>query len=122
MPIVGRCPACGGTLAVRRLQCADCETAVEGLFSLSRFDLLLPGQVSFLETFLRARGNIREVERLMGLSYPAVRARLDQVLRVLKLDSDEVDARSHGHLEVLDAVERGDLTVDKAVEALRRPD
>lgn len=115
--VLGQCPACGGSLTVRRLQCVDCSTAVEGNFALSRFDLLTPEQIAFLELFLRARGNIREVERAMGLSYPAVRARLDQVLRALNLDSEN-DGRHAEKLRVLDAVKRGELSVDQATEEL----
>lgn len=122
IPVIGQCPACGGALSVRRLQCPACETAVEGRFVLSRFDLLSGQQLSFLETFLRARGNIREVERLLGLSYPAVRARLDQVLKTLGLDAGEQDATSRARLELLEAVERGEVSVDKAIEALQRRD
>lgn len=117
--VLGQCPACGGSMTVRRLQCDECSTAVEGSFALTRFDLLTPDQIAFLELFLRARGNIREVERAMGLSYPAVRARLDQVLRALTLDAEQ-DARHLEQLRVLDAVKRGELSVDKAAEELNR--
>ncbi len=117
--VLGQCPACGGSMTVRRLQCDECSTAVEGSFVLTRFDLLTPDQIAFLELFLRARGNIREVERAMGLSYPAVRARLDQVLRALSLDAEQ-DARHLEQLRVLDAVKRGELSVDKAAEELNR--
>lgn len=117
--VLGQCPACGGSLTVRRLQCTDCDIALEGNFTLTRFDLLTPEQIAFLELFLRARGNIREVERAMGLSYPAVRSRLDQMLRALNLDADN-DGRYAEQLHVLDAVKRGDLSVDQAAEQLNR--
>ncbi len=117
--VLGQCPACGGILTVRRLQCTDCDTAIEGNFTLTRFDLLTPEQITFLELFLRARGNIREVERAMGLSYPAVRSRLDQMLRALNLDADN-DGRHTEQLHVLDAVKRGELSVDQAAEQLNR--
>lgn len=116
--VLGQCPACGGALMVTRQQCTDCQTAIEGKFALTRFDLLSNQQLRFLELFLRARGNIREVERAMGLSYPAVRARLDQVLKALKLEADDRHEDSH-QLQVLDAVQRGELTVERAVEELR---
>lgn len=117
--VLGQCPACGGNLTVRRLQCVNCDTAVEGSFTLTRFDLLMPEQIAFLELFLKARGNIREVERAMGLSYPAVRSRLDQVLRALNLDTDN-ENRHAEQLRVLDAVKRGELSVDQAADELNR--
>lgn len=117
--VLGRCPACGHATVVKRIACTHCHTAVEGEFTLSRFDLLSNQQLDFLQIFLKARGNIREVERAMGLSYPAVRARLDQVLKALNLDAGVEESREARRLQVLDAVERGELSVEAAVEALR---
>jgi hypothetical protein len=117
MKVLGRCPACGGDLEVTRLHCARCDTAVEGRFQLSRFDRLTDEQLDFLWRFLRSRGNIRDVERELNLSYPTVRSRLDAVLRALGLGGDERAGRSE-RLRVLEAVERGELSVDQAIERL----
>jgi hypothetical protein len=116
--VLGQCPACGGDLAVRRLQCGRCQTAVEGRFELSRFDRLTPEQLEFLLLFLKSRGNIRDVERELGLSYPTVRNRLDGVLRALGLESEDRSARSD-RLKLLEAVERGEISVDEALEQFK---
>src|SRR3989304_3717411 len=79
----GKCPVCSSDLEVVRLQCASCVTVVEGHFELSKFNRLHPEQLAFLELFLKARGNIKEVERELGLSYPTVRARLGALLGTL---------------------------------------
>lgn len=116
----GQCPTCGHLVHVTRLACSRCSTALEGEFGLTRFDLLTDQQMEFLELFLKARGNIREVERILGLSYPAVRARLDHVLKALDLESGtSSDLEESRRLDVLEAVKRGDLSVQSAVEQLR---
>ncbi len=120
--LVGRCPACGGALAVRRLQCPQCETAVEGRFAPSPYDALTPDQAAFLEVFLRSRGNLREVERTLALSYPAVRARLDALLEALGLGAAGEDASAPGAGErraVLAALERGEIGAVEAAARLR---
>jgi len=120
--IVGRCPACGSDLEVTRLQCFNCDTAIEGRFETCRFCLLSREQKEFVEIFLRSRGNIKEVEREMGISYPTVRNRLNQVIEALGYDverteeDEKMDARRR---EVLSRLNRGELTPEEAVKELK---
>ena len=86
--VLGQCPVCGEALEVTRLQCPSCRTAVEGRFTLDRFARLNSEQLAFLEAFLRARGVIKDVEEALGISYPTVRGRLDELLRTLDLGDD----------------------------------
>ena len=74
----GQCPVCNSKLLVTRLQCASCATEVTGAFSLGRLATTPEPHASLLELFLRSRGNVKEMERELGLSYPTVRARLDE--------------------------------------------
>ncbi|HLJ68970.1 MAG TPA: DUF2089 family protein [Chloroflexota bacterium] len=74
------CPVCQGELLVTRLQCGECGTEVTGAFSLTRLATLREPHASLLEMFLRVRGNVKEMERELGLSYPTVRARLEEAL------------------------------------------
>src|SRR5258708_12835565 len=76
-PVIGRCPICNESLHVVRLECESCGTRLEGSFALGRFHSLTTDQLEFLETFIRARGNFKDVERELGISYPTVRSRLD---------------------------------------------
>ncbi len=118
--LLGRCPVCGEPLEVVRLHCRNCDTSVEGHFDVGRFAALGPEQLDFLETFLRARGNIREVERELGLSYPTVRSRLDGLLTALGLmPSAAEDEQAPDRRAVLDALERGEITAEEAVRRLR---
>jgi hypothetical protein len=86
--VLGQCPVCGEAMEVVRLHCPSCQTAVEGRFSIDRYARLSREQLQFLEAFLRARGVIKDVEEALGISYPTVRGRLDELLRTLDLGDD----------------------------------
>lgn len=123
---VGRCPACGDELAVRRLECVNCDTAVEGNFVQSRFDRLSPEQQHFVEVFLLARGNIKEVERVLSISYPTVRNRLDGVLEAMGYDVDRAaaDAAVDGaggsrRTEILARLDKGEISAAEAIKLLK---
>lgn len=79
-PLILKCPSCNGDLAVTKLHCHPCDIALEGDFSIPALLRLNRAQLDFVEVFLKNRGIIREVERELGVSYPTVRARLDEVL------------------------------------------
>ncbi len=81
--VLGQCPVCDYELTVTRLECGNCGTTVSGNFRLSRFSRLSAEHLRFLETFVRNRGVIKDVEAELGISYPTVRARLDEVIRQL---------------------------------------
>ena len=87
---IATCPICGGELAVTRLHCRSCATTLEGDFNVGRFARLSREQFALLESFLRSKGNLKEMERELGISYPTVRARVDALLRALGL-ADGVD-------------------------------
>ena len=86
---IATCPICSGELAVTRLHCRSCGTTLEGDFSVGRFARLSREQFALLESFLRSRGNLKEMERELGISYPTVRARVDALLRALGLSDEE---------------------------------
>lgn len=122
MPLApGKCPVCSSDLEVVRLQCTSCGTAVEGHFELSKFNRLDPEQLGFLELFLKARGNIKEVERELGLSYPTVRARLDSLLAVLgyAVEPDRRAEIGKRRREILDMLDAGKITAEDALRMLK---
>ena len=94
--VVATCPVCSGELAVTRLHCRSCGTTLEGDFNVGRFGRLSREQMAILDSFLRSRGNLRDMERELGLSYPTVRARVEALIRALgfgpRADSDEAVA------------------------------
>jgi hypothetical protein len=86
--VISTCPVCQSELTITRLQCRSCGTALEGEFGVGRFGRLEREQLAFLESFLRSRGNLKEMERELGISYPTVRGRLESLLRAIGLADD----------------------------------
>jgi hypothetical protein len=123
--VLGQCPVCGDGLQVMRLQCPTCATAIEGNFTLGRFQRLSPEHLAFLEVFVKNRGVIRDVERELGLSYPTVRGRLDDLLRALGYEVGEDGAAANGaataRRQMLEQLSRGEISTEQALRQLRRP-
>lgn len=120
-PVIGQCPICGESLAVTRLHCRHCDTSVEGHFALGRLYHLSPDQLRFVETFIRCEGKINRVEQEMGLSYPAVRARLVDVIRSLgyEVGENKDTITEDERKEILTQLSEGNVTAEEAVELLR---
>ncbi|BAL80821.1 DUF2089 domain-containing protein [Caldisericum exile] len=116
--IVSICPVCGGPLTITELKCNNCGTVIQGNFEFDRFMLLDDEDREFLIEFLRSRGNIKEVQARLDISYPTAKARLDKLLKNLDLFEDETKER-FTKSEVLSKLERGEITVDEAIELLR---
>ena len=130
--LIERCPGCGGRLVVTRLSCPACDVEVTGRFATSLFDRLSPESLAFAETFLRLRGNVREMARELGIPYNAVRGKLDDVIAEMGFDTAASDARpadedpdnaaepvsSANRHQVLERLDRGEITADEAADLL----
>ena len=141
--VIATCPVCSGELNVTRLRCGDCGTVIEGEFGVGRFARLSREQTLVLESFLRSRGNLRDMERELGISYPTVRARVEALIRALGFgprdEPDDIpstdgeaaggdaassataaaDAIQVGRREVLERLSRHELSAEEAAEAIR---
>ena len=121
---ISTCPVCEGELHVTRLQCGTCGTAIEGRFSVGRFSRLTREQAALLESFLRARGNLRELERELGISYPTVRNRIEALLRALGLadgappSEPQAVADPTVRRSVLERLARREITAEQAAQEL----
>lgn len=115
--ILSKCPVCSSRLKVTRLKCDRCSTVVENQFELSKFDYLNSEQLSFIEVFLKSRGNIKDVEKELGVSYPTVRAKLDEVIMALGY-SVVKQKPSTDKKDVIDLLEKGEITADEALKML----
>ena len=120
-PVIARCPICAEALSVARLECVSCGTRIEGSFALGRFHQLSAEQLDFLETFIKARGNFKDVERELGISYPTVRSRLDAVIRALGFPSQaEPDRAVERRKEILRELADGRIAADDAAQLLEK--
>ena len=128
--VISTCPVCSGELAVTRLHCRSCGTTLEGEFSVGRFGRLTREQLVLLESFLRSRGNLRDMERELGISYPTVRSRVEALIRALGFgprDGDEAaddqpaDAAGVAaeRQQILERLARHEISADEAASAIR---
>ncbi len=120
----GNCPFCGGAVDVTAFACRDCDAAVEGRFAPNKLAALDGAQAEFVLAFVRNRGNIKTLERELGVSYPTVRARLDEVIRALGFavaeDAAAAEEARARRTDVLAAVEKGEMTAAEAADALKK--
>jgi hypothetical protein len=93
--VIATCPVCADELTITRLHCRSCGSALEGEFGVGRFGRLDREQMSLLESFLRSRGNLKEMERELGISYPTVRGRVDALVRALGLSDGAAVEEDH---------------------------
>ncbi|MDO5434057.1 DUF2089 domain-containing protein [Eubacterium sp.] len=118
--VISRCPVCGGRLKAVKLQCENCDTAIENDFCLSKFDYLSAEDLFFAEIFLVCRGNIKEVEKRLKISYPTVRSRLDGIIEKLGGKPESPPPVSEARKkEILDALENGEITPEEALEQMK---
>jgi len=132
--VISTCPVCSSELAVTRLPCSSCGTTLEGDFSVGRFGRLSRDQLALLESFLRSRGNLRDMERELGISYPTVRSRVEQLVRSLGFgprgDDDATDdatattaagdaTPATSRQDVLERLARHEIGAEEAAAAIR---
>ncbi len=121
-PAPNRCPICQSELTVTRLNCASCDTTIEGHFVSSHFANLSPEQMDFVLTFVRCEGKINRMEQEIGLSYPTIRNRLHEVIRSLGYEpgkDEPVEITQERRNEILADLSSGKITAEEATRLLR---
>lgn len=86
------CPACHKNMTITKLYCPTCDITVKGSFSSDR-NMMIDDEVhKFIETFILMRGNIKEIEKHLGISYPTVKSKIDkmvaEVQRIKKMEEE----------------------------------
>ncbi len=118
-----KCPLCGGEIAVTRLYCRDCDTTFEGRFIGGPFSQLTPEQLKFVEIFIRCEGKISRMEDEIGLSYPTIRNRLQEVIRALGYEpgaSEEPAGLSNEDRQrILEDLDTGKISAEDAMRMLK---
>lgn len=115
--VISKCPICSAKLEVIKLRCNKCGTVIENDFEFSKFEYLEEEHLNFMEVFLKCRGNIKDVEKELGISYPTVRAKLDEVISALGYT--EVKKVNMNTNEILDMLEKGEISADQAVTMMK---
>ncbi len=113
-----KCPSCSAPLVVTQLTCTGCGTNVVGTYELSPFFRLSNQSLHFLETFIRNRGNVKDMERESGESYWAIRRRLDEVITEMGFDAGPGENPSLTRQEILERLSRGEIDVQEATRLL----
>jgi hypothetical protein len=113
-----KCPSCSASLVVTQLTCSVCGTGVVGHFELSPFFRLSSQSLQFLETFIRNRGNVKEMERDTGESYWAIRRRLDEVIAEMGFPTEPDENSPNVRQEILERLGRGEITAQEAASLL----
>ncbi|ROR23900.1 hypothetical protein EDD66_11231 [Mobilisporobacter senegalensis] len=121
----GKCPVCGEKLSIIKLGCPKCSTSIEGDFEPCEFCRLPEEDLEFAKVFIKCRGNIKDVEKELGISYPTVRGKLDSVIKglgfevstkeTIKENEDKLASRN----EILDQLSKGEITPKEATERLK---
>ena len=112
-----QCPVCNSNLEIVEYHCPNCDTSIKGKFGIGDLSLLSPVQQEFVKIFVCSQGNIKIVEKALGISYPTVKNRLAEVSHVLCKGKKEPELRLSE--DILNEIEKGNLTVDEAIAKLK---
>ena len=131
-PVLTTCPVCKHELNVVKLHCEHCDTEVTWTFTLSKFNYLETEKLYFIEIFIKNRGNIKAIEKELNISYPTVKKMLDEVIVGLGYSADydeeedikekenKKDLKNQIKQTILEQIEKGQMTVNEALEALKK--
>jgi len=114
---VNTCPACGEAMTVTQLTCPSCGTEIRGNFQPNEFAFLPEDKLEFLRLFLKLRGNLTELAKELGVSYPTARVRFDELMEALGY-GERAGPRPEVE-KVLNMLEKGEITPEEAERLLR---
>ncbi len=122
--IIETCPTCGKAgPTISEVTCDACGTQVRSRYSPCPFCALHEAEQTFLLLFVRSRGNLKDVEKTLGVSYPTVRAKLDEIIERLTPAQpvSPAPAAPPDRAAVLAQVQSGQLSAADALALLQRP-
>ena len=114
------CPLCGDEVRVTQIKCAGCGSEINGSFRRDGLEMLPEEYRKFIVVFLKHRGTIKAVEAELGVSYPTINRMLEninQMLGAVQAAGPQLDRK-----QILDAIERGEMSVKEATEMLKKSD
>lgn len=134
--ILESCPTCGGSLTITEVRCDRCGTEVRSQYQPCPFCRLTPEQMNFAMLFVQSRGNLSDLEKALGVSYPTIRGKLDEIIKVVSAPRPSevsptpappapiqvapvADPEKDRRREILNQVASGNLNAADALAALR---
>ncbi|MFC1898246.1 DUF2089 domain-containing protein [Candidatus Cloacimonadota bacterium] len=112
-----QCPVCNSNLEIVEYHCTNCDTHIKGRFGVGDFEALTAPQQEFVKTFVCCQGNIKEVEKVLKISYPTVKNKLAEVTSIL-CDNKKKASKPISD-DILDGIDKGAMTVEEALAKLR---
>ena len=108
----------GRPMVVERVRLTERGIAIEGAFELPQLARLTVEDQIFVAAFLKSHGSIKEMEQVFGISYPTVKARLNRIAGQLEFVDTNPAPLKTGRHEILDRLERGEITPAQAIRHL----
>ena len=115
--IIGYCPICHDKLVVKTLRCTHCDTEITGDFVLNPFDYLSKDQLDFALVFIKNQGNIKAIEKDLGISYPTVKKNIEDLCISLNMKEDN-DSNNDLREETKRRLKRGEISFEDAERIL----
>ena len=115
-----QCPACGGPIVITEIQCSRCHLKMQGEFKPGLFSSLSDDQLTFVRAFLRVRGNLSEMEKVLGVSYPTIRNKLDEINQALDRAEEKPNiVQDNPRTAILNQLAAGEIDAAQALEQLQ---
>jgi hypothetical protein len=103
-------------MAVTRMTCHGCGVAIEAAYPSHWLASLPTEHQRFIEIFVLAGGNLKQIAEQAGVSYPTVRSRLDKVIESLR---QEIARTQQVRGTILDGVPIGKTLPDEAARIIK---
>ncbi len=113
---INECPFCHEKVKIKKVECGKCGITFEGDLYTSPIISLSVEQQKFIELFILHSGRLKEMAEIHGVTYPTIRARLDQVIEALRV---EIKKNEIIKQEILDKVGQGKISPEKAAEIIK---
>lgn len=114
--VIGQCPICRGALEITEVFCNSCKSTIKGHFKPCKFCTLSQEHKEFAEVFIKNRGNIKEIEKELSISYPTVKGKLDSLITALGYNNQNM--KSGNEMEVLERLYKGEITSEDAIRLI----